>query len=201
MTLDKQFAHMFGAVVPMSQKEIDMINAARADKGLPKLSSQEVKFRKRKLGEFILVDSGSSAQRLDVCLRLIESNKFQLIVIDSLASLLTDVQGETDLQDEPQQSSEAKLISRFCYKYWGRHGRAHGEDEGANWTTVLATYQVRGNRSTAKYKKAWAVGGAHALRHAKAIDLHMENGDRFPSSKEKEQLGKKIKFIVKKGKA
>lgn len=201
MTLDKQFAHMFGAVVPMSQKEVDMINAARVDRGIPKLSPEEVKFRKRKLGEFILVDSGSSAQRLEVCLRLIESNKFQLIIIDSMASLLTEVQEETDLQDEPQQSSEARLITRFCNKYWGKAGRAHGEDEEANWTTILATYQVRGNRSTAKYKKAWAVGGAYALRHAKAIDVHMENGERFPPSKEKEQLGKKVKFAIKKGKA
>jgi len=201
MTLDKQFAHMFGAVVPMSQKEIDMINAARADKGIPALSSEEVKFRKRKLGEFVIVDKGSSAQRLEVCLRLIESNKFQLIIIDSMASLLTEVQEETDLQDEPQQSSEAKLITRFCNKYWGRAGRAHAKDEEANWTTILATYQVRGNRSTAKYKKPWAVGGAYALKHAKAIDLHLENGDRYPTSKEAEQLGKKVKFKVKKGKA
>lgn len=201
MTLDKAFAHMFGAVVPMSNYEIEMINAARLDKGFPPLSEAEVKFRKRKLGEFIIVDNGSSAHRLEVALRLIESNKFQLIVIDSLASLLTEVQEETDLQDEPQQSSEARLITRFCQKYWGRAGRSCGEDEDANWTTVLATYQARGNRSNAKFKKAWAIGGAYALKHAKAIDVHLENGDRYPSDTKQPQMGKKVKFTVKKGKA
>lgn len=201
MTLDKMFAHMFGVVVPMSDYEITMVNAARADKGLKPLTEAEVKFRKRKLGEFVIVDSGTSAQRLEVTLRLIESNKFQLIIIDSLASLLTDVQDETELQDEPQQSSEARLITRFCNKYWGRAGRAHGEDEQANWTTVLTTYQVRGNRSNAKFKKAWAVGGAYALRHAKAIDLHMERGDRYPKDASKPQLGKNVKWHVTKGKA
>ena len=201
MTLDKMFAHMFGVVVPMSKFEIDMVNAARADKGLKPLSKEEVQFRTRKLGEFVIVDRGSSAQRLEVALRLIESNKFQLIIIDSLASLLTEMQDETELQDEPQQSSEARLITRFCQKYWGRAGRSHTEEERANWTTVLATYQVRGNRSTAKFKKAWAVGGAYALRHAKAIDLHMERGERYPADTSKPQRGKKVKWKVAKGKA
>lgn len=201
MTLDKMFAHMFGVVVPMSDYEIDMVNAARADKGLKPLTDTEVKFRKKKMGEFVIVDSGSSAQRLEVTLRLIESNKFQLIVIDSLASLLTEVQEDTELQDEPQQSSEARLITRFCCKYWGKAGRAHSEEEKANWTTILATYQVRGNRSTAKYKKDWAVGGAYALRHAKAIDLHMERGERYPKDPAKPQIGKKVKWKVAKGKA
>lgn len=202
MTLDKSFAHLFGAVVPMSNKEIAMINAARLDKGIPKLSKSEVEFRKKKLGEFLVVDNGSSAQRLEVALDLIESNKFQIVVIDSLASLLTEMQEETNLEDEPQQSSEARLITRFCCKYWGKHGRAYNkETDLANWTTVLATYQVRGNRSPARYKKAWSVGGAYALRHAKAIDLHMENGERIPPDTKKAQTGKVVKFTVKKGKA
>ena len=201
MTLDKMFAHMFGVVVPMSSFEVDMVNAARADKGVPPLSEAEVKFRKRKLGEFVIVDSGSSAQRLEVALSLIESNKFQLVVIDSLASLLTEVADETELQDEPQQSSEARLITRFCQKYWGRAGRAFTGDDAANWTTVLATYQARGNRSTAKFKKSWAIGGAYALRHAKAIDVHMWNGERFPKDMKKPALGKVVKWRIDKGKA
>ena len=200
MTLDKMFAHMFGVVVPMSKFEIEMVNAARVDKSMPPLSKEEAAFRMRKLGEFVIVDSGSSAQRLEVALKLIESNKFQLVVIDSLASLLTEVQEETELQDEPQQSSEARLITRFCNKYWGSARGSHDNDE-ANWTTVLATYQVRGNRSTAKFKKPWAVGGAYALRHAKAIDIHMENGERYPAKFELPQLGKQVKWLIKKGKA
>lgn len=201
MTFDKLFAHMFDVVVPLSQTEIDIINKAQVEKGLPPLGKSEEKFRKKKLGEFLIVDRGSSAQKLEVALRLIESNKFQVVVIDSMTAILPEVQDETDLEDEPQQSSEARLITRFCQKYWGKARISYDPKEKANWTTVLATYQVRGNRSQAKFKKAWAIGGAYALRHAKAIDLQMENGDRYPAKSDSVQLGKKMKFTVKKGKA
>lgn len=201
MSLDKMFAHMFGVAVPMSDFEIDMVNQARKDKSLPPLSKTEVEFRKRKVGDFIVVDQGTTAQRLEVALKLIESNKFQLIVIDSLASLLPDAADQTELQDEPQQSAEARLITRFCQKYWGRSGRAHDKEDSANWTTVLATYQVRANRSMAKFKKAWSVGGAYALRHAKAIDIQMENAGQYPKSGDKATLGKFVKWKLSKGKA
>jgi hypothetical protein len=192
---------MFGVVVPLSDAEIAMMNYARENRSLPPLGINEIKDKKRKLGEFIIVDNGSSEQKLEVALRLIESNKFQLVIIDSLASLLTEVADETDLQDEPQQSSEARLITRFCNKYWGKARKSCQKGDEANWTTVLATYQVRANRSMAMYKKSWTVGGAHALRHAKAIDIHMDKGEREPPDRNKPQIGKKIKWEIAKGKA
>lgn len=201
MSLDKQFAQMFGVRVPMSDFEIEMAQEGRTTQGLPPLTDEEVQRCKESIGDFVLIDSGSSAQRLEVTLKLIESNKFQLIIIDSMASLLTDVQDETDLEDNPQQSSEAALITRFCQKYWGRAGRSFSAEERANWTTVITTYQVRANRSTAKYKKAWSVGGAYALRHAKAIDIVLEQGDRYPADRSKPQVGKDVKWTIAKGKA
>jgi RecA/RadA recombinase len=197
--IDKSFGQLFGAVVPMSDKEIKIENTARKRMGLRKLSPAEIKMRKRSLGEFIIIDKGNTEKRFDALVEMVRSNLFQIIVVDSVAAVLTEVQDSASLEEEPQQSSEARLITRLQQKLWGAYQTPTYGD--VNSTTILVINQARANRSTAKYKKAWKVGGAFALRHGKLTALLLERGSEIPKDKTKTKEGNEIKWNLSKGKA
>lgn len=198
--LDKEFARQFGVVIPMSDMDIELENMARKRDGRQKLSKKEIKKRRQSLGEFIVIDKGSTEKRLQAVVEMVRSNLFQVIVVDSLGALLTEVQDEADLDENPQMSSEARLVTRFQQKLWGAYG---DPDDGGdvNWTSVLAINQVRANMSTAKYKKEWKVAGAHALRHGKLMDVWISKKERIPKDKKKEAEGRVVGWELAKAKA
>jgi len=173
--LDKLFAQMFGVIVPMSNGEIEIENEARKRSGEPRLTKDQVKQLQRSLGTFIVINTGSSAERLEAAQELVRSNDFQIVVIDSIAALLTDQVEETPLGQFAQQSSEATLVTNFQKKLWGAYGEPrHGD---VNWTTILITNQVRDNRNAAAFGRKWTVGGARALKHGKLVDVWMYKGE------------------------
>lgn len=197
--LDKEFARQFGVVIPMSDEDIEYENLARMRDGRKKLTKSEIKKRKQKIGDFVVVDKGSTEKRLQAVVEMVRSNLFQVIVVDSLGALLTEVQDEADLDENPQLSSEARLVTRFQQKLWGAYGESF--DGGVNWTSVLAINQVRANMSTAKYKKEWKVAGAHALRHGKLMDVWVSKKDRIPKDRSKPAEGRVVGWELAKAKA
>lgn len=210
--LDKPFAHMFGVVVPMSDDDVEMENMARKRAGLKALTKKQVARRQRTLGDFVVIEQGTTAERLEAVVRLVKSNLFQIIVLDSIGAILTGAREEKDVGEETQQMAEARLVTQFQQKMWG--ALSPSKKGEPNWTTILVINQVRANKSTSAFARKWAVGGAHALRHGKLGDIVMSRGetikgkkvlssdeDGTPLKTKEVKIGKQVKWEIAKGKA
>jgi len=213
--IDKPFAHMFGVIVPMSDAEIELENLARKRESSPLLTKKQIAKKQRSLGEFLVIDSGTTAKRFESVVHAVKSNLFQVVVIDSMGAILTEQRDEKELGEFAQQSSEAFLVTEFQKKLWGALGDpTHGD---VNLTTILVINQVRANRNASMYGKKWQVGGAHALKHAKLIDLWLDRGEAIQGKRssgsddaeeddggkkgKKVKIGKKVRWEIAKGKA
>jgi RecA/RadA recombinase len=205
--IDKPFAHRFGVVMPFSDEDIRLENMARERYGSPELTDKEIAKLQQSLGNFVIIDTGTTAKRLEAVARAVKSNTFQIIVIDSLGAILTEQREAKELGEFAQQSSEAFLITEFQKKLWGALSAPDRGD--TNLTTILAINQVRANRNATAFGKKWVVGGAYALKHAKLIDVWLDRGEAIKGkqkSKEGEKgkevkLGKKVRWQIAKGKA
>lgn len=213
--LDKPFAQLFGVVVPLSDDEIELENRARRKDGRGKLSKAQIADMQRELGTFMIIETGTSAKRLEAAVGLVETNLFQLIVVDSVAAILTEARDAKQLDEEPQQSSEARLVTEFQKKLWGAYTPVDGIP---NWTTMLVINQVRANRTQFGHAREWKVGGANALKHGKLGDVWLLKGEPIMGSKAddgddddddddgkkkggKKRIGKQIRWEIAKGKA
>jgi len=210
--LDKPFAHMFGVTVPMSDEDILMENMARKRAGLPKLTKKQMDRRQRSLGQFVVIEQGSTAERLEAVVRLVRSNLFQIIVLDSIGAILTNTREDKDVGQETQQMAEARLVTQFQQKMWGALSPARNGEP--NWTTILVINQVRANKNASTFGRKWAVGGAHALRHGKLGDIILTRGETIKAKKvisfdedgeplktKEIRTGKQVKWEIAKGKA
>jgi len=207
---DKPHAHICGVKVAMSDYELKLENLSRKKQGRKKLSATDIKRRRQQIGEFLIADEGSTAQRLQACVELVQENLCQIIVIDSLAAFVSEARDDTDLDDEPQQSAEARLATEFQKKLWSAYCNPINGD--INLTTVLAINQVRANRTKrSPFDRAWTVPGAYAIRHGKLVDVVLQPGtgiymtpggkETARADKKNTKIGKQVKWSIAKGKA
>lgn len=207
---DKRHARINGVVVPSSDYEIRLENLYRKKQGWSPLTKEQIAKRKIELGEFVIADEGSSAEKLQAAVELVRENRCQVIVVDSVAAVVSHEREKTDLDDEPQQSAEARLITEFQKKLW--HGFGNSYDDELNLTTMLIINQVRAKRNRrSMFDRAWDVGGAYAVKHGKLIDIWLKPGNRIwrtPTGKESRKksenyvlVGKDVGWMVEKGKA
>lgn len=208
--LDKDHAHKNGVQVAMSMYELKLENMSRKKQGRKPLTKTEITRKQRQVGEFLIGDEGSTAERLQAAVELVQDNRCQIIVIDSLAALVSKAREDTDLDDEPQQSAEARLATEFQKKLWAAY--CNPENGDINLTTVLAINQVRANRKKrSPFDSDWVVPGAYAIRHGKLVDVVVKHGQGIfvtPTGKEtakgdkaNEKIGKQMKWQIAKGKA
>jgi len=214
--VDKPFGHMFGAVCPMSDAEIDLENRARKRDNRKQLTKKQADRMQRELGSFVVLDEGTTANRFEALVELVKTNQFQIAVVDSIAAILTDQRDETPLGQFAQQSSEAFLVTEFQKKLWGALGAPYDPDGNnqPNWTTLLLINQVRAARgATGPFARKWKVGGAHALKHGKLLDILLTRGKPLEGKRvigvdaegeektKKVKIGKEVNWEITKAKA
>lgn len=213
LAFDKPFAHRFDVAVPMSDMEIALEEQARKERGFPPFTQLEIENRKRQVGTFVVIDYGSTAKRLEAVVELVKSNMFQIIVIDSVAAILTDKREDTPLDEFAQQSSEAFLLTEFQKKLWGAY--TPSASGVPNYTTLIEINQARAKRNLkGPFDRKWEVGGAYALKHAKLGDILLTRGEQIKASvadasdpddlnpkKKSTIIGKNVKWEIAKGKA
>jgi RecA/RadA recombinase len=155
-------------------------------------------------GNFLFVDLASEDSdkpaevMLDVMLEIVKSQKFQLLVINELGSGETRDNVVKGLGEDAKIATWASLLSNFCRKFYSAM-RVPGEDGTPNGTCVVMINPVRANMNahSAKYNPYTQPGG-YALKHAKAVDIHLRPGAFIKKGKEK--VGKDIKWKISKGK-
>ena len=157
------------------------------------------------VGNLMFIDIGSeeameqpAESLLTAMLDLIRSNKFQLMVINELGSGETKDNVKKGLHEDAKIATWASLMSTFCQKFYSAM-RAPDEDNNPNKTCVLMINPVRANidARSAKYFP-YSQGGGYALKHAKAVDLHLRVGSTVKTGGVK--VGKEIKWKISKGK-
>lgn len=199
---DKEHARINGVIVPSSMADIKLENLERVKRGYQPLNDDQIARRQIECGEFIIADEGSTEERLQACLDLIADNQCQLVVLDSIASVVSHYRVDTDLNEEPRQAATAWLLTEFQRMLWHHFGNpAYGS---MNMTTMLIINQVRANRNKrGPFDREWVSQGAYAIRHGKLLDITMAPGRRIPEkpTKSKPRVGKWVRWEVTKGKA
>jgi RecA/RadA recombinase len=157
------------------------------------------------VGNLMFIDVGNeealdqpAESLLTAMLDLIRANKFQLMIINELGSGETKDNVKKKLHEDARIATWASLMATFCQKFYSAMRKI--EDDGTpNKTCVIMINPVRANidARTAKYFP-YSQGGGYALKHAKAVDLHLRVGSTIKSGGEK--IGKEIKWKISKGK-
>lgn len=198
--LDKQHARINDVVIPSSDYDMDMENLERYERGLPDLTEDEITARQHAVGEFLVIDEGTTEQRLQAVIDLVAQNVCQVIVVDSIAAAVSKYRVDVSLEDEPKQSAEAGMLTDFQRMLWNMF--ASPQQGRMNTTSLIITNQVRADRSAkpGPFRREWKVGGPFAIRHGKLVDITLTKGRRIPE-KGHPKKGKWVHWEVTKGKA
>lgn len=198
--IDKKFARKAGVRIAHDKYEIDAEQLYLRQRGLEPLSKEEIAEKRCQLGEFVIV-RGEAGDVMEGILKLVESNEFQIIGIDSWETILPNVEVDKLLSNDPKVAARAALQSRFVGKLHYFLNRK-SNDGRENETTLIATGQVRDVVQTKKvfFAKEFENKTARAVRHAKLVDINLKSGSAIRKS-DGTKIGKTIKWEVTKGKA
>lgn len=85
----------------------------------------------------------------------------------------------------------------YCPCGWKGHDPYMEENE----TTIIGIRQVRANlHKMGMHSRDWKVGGSHALKHGKLVDIQLRPGEQL-KDKQGNRIGKEINWEITKGKA
>lgn len=170
---DLKFMRMCGCQIAMTDDEL---RQAGVD---PSIATPEQ--RGRDVGNLLFVDLGSIAAMenpsetlLTAVVKLVRSNRFQVGVINELGSGETKASVKKGLQDDAKVATWAGLMTTFIQKFYTAM-RMPGDD--MNETTLFMILPVRANLdSFSSSFTPHSQPSGYALKHAKAVDLHIKSG-------------------------
>lgn len=205
MRFDKHFAKwQCGVKVALGDDEIAWLEHCNRQNGLPPFTPEQLVWLREQMGVFQEVIMATAEQVLEAAVQLVESNLYQVVLIDSFGALLTKAEAEAEkgLEDK-HRGGAAMVVTQFMHRL---HAALNLPDKhgNPNTTTVIGINQYRDNVGGGLYGPKMQIAGGYALRHGKLVDLHLEQGSKnvkeLPGG-EKVVLGKEIRWELIKGKA
>jgi RecA/RadA recombinase len=195
---DKEFMRMAGVQLGRSDEELLALGISPAE------ATEEQKGGS--VGNLLFIDLAETKSAieqpaetlLNTVLRLVKSNKFQLGVVNELGSGETRDNVIKDLGKDPKVATWATLMTQFCQKFYSTI-RQPDSDGNVNKTCMFMINPVRANMNmmTSKFNP-FTQGGGHALKHAKAVDIHLRPAGFIRKNNDK--VGKEIAWKISKGK-
>lgn len=185
---DKSFAKNLNFQIAFSDKEIDNLKQAyKRD-----LTEEELLYLKKEIGKVYYIQYPTAEALLQAALGLIESNKFHVIVIDSLAAMETEAESEKTL-DEFSRGGVSKTLSMFFKKLCSLHFD----------TSIIMINQLRDNMDAGLYGKKYVIPGGRALKHGNFLTIVLSSGERLKETINNKEVmyGKETHFVIDKGKA
>jgi RecA/RadA recombinase len=184
---------------------VPQLQQMRIERGLTPLTEEELAILSEQVGELLIVQAHTGEEALAVVLKSVESNRFGLIVVDSLSNLIPSANAIKDLDEENKRAAHASMITDFV-KHLTPYLNKFGE---SNYTTLIGIAQARANSAKAtagpkaKYMKDWDIPIAWAWKHAVLQNIIVWNGERLEKThhKVKYPVGKAVHWQIKKGKA
>lgn len=204
---DKPFMRDFcGLQIAFSEAEVEAYDEAGIAVGKPALTAERRKELKTQVGEILIIDGVIAETAFDAIMTLVESNRCQMVIINSIGSLQTDAKEAADsFSDFPQQSNEAMLINKFIPKL---ANVLNNDRNGRNETSLFIVNQMRSKRDAQPVRGRPAVekdkyepgSKSWALKHGKAIELALHKGPVHRDAADNSVAGRKIRWEITKGK-
>ncbi len=198
MHYDKPFAKSCGVRVALSQTDVDMWNQYNKANSLAPIDPI---FAKDQVGQFYESVHANAEGLLEAAAQQVESNLFQVVLIDSLGALMTEGEAEEGIEKRHYGGASVP-ITQFMHRIHAafnlpdRRGRP-------NTTTIIGINQKRDNVGGGLYAPEWKIPGGMALKHGKTISLFINAGKHhvIDVGSRKEVVGKEVHWKMLKGKA
>ena len=168
---DKPFWKNLGFKVAFSDEEI-----ATGEKALKrKYTPEELAYLKEQTGQVIHAKCMNAETMLNTALQLIETGIFQLVVIDSVGSMMSQQLDEKEF-GEKTYGGNSTAIQEFVNRF----------TQLKTNTTVIMINQVRDNMKagSSPYAEEFRVLGGNALKHGKFLGIWLTKGAKI-----KEKIG------------
>lgn len=202
---DKWFAKRFcGLRIKYSEEEIALLQRINREQGRPDFTNENLAWFRDQVGYFTEAVGSTAEEILEIACQQVESNLFQVLLIDSFGALLTKAEAEAeDGLDQKHYGGAANVITAFMHRL---HAALNLPDKYGrpNTTTVIGINQYRDNVGRDAQYRPMKVAGGNALAHGKLLDIHIEQGAKIwhqLSGKDRVQVGKEINWEILKGKA
>lgn len=209
---DKRFMKdLCGLKIAFTPEELDEIDRARFKNGIHPLTEAEREHYLEQVGNIVLCDSLTAEHGLDFIMDSIDTNAFQMVIVNSIGFLQTEAkEGTESLAEFAQQSNEAILISKFTPRC-ALHLNRLDEHDDRNETSVVLVNQVRAKREqtrgrpgvpTPEKSKYTSASNAHALKHGKALEIMLHKGKKHfnDSTRPPTLIGRSVDWEFTKGK-
>lgn len=203
MPWDKIFAKWWcGVKVAFSDLEIERLMKYNEVWG-QEVYKRDDPFFKEQVGTVHEARAATAEHLLEAACKMVESNLYQVILIDSFGALLTTAEAEADegIMDK-HRGGASMVITQFMHRL---HAALNMPDSTGkqNTTTVLGINQYRDNVTAGLYGNPMKQAGGWALRHGKLVDLFLQQGKKhtIQVGPDKVIVGKEISWELLKGKA
>lgn len=162
---DKSFWKNLGFKVAFSDEEISLGERALKRKYTP----EEYAYLKEQVGEVVHAKCLNAEDMLETALKCIESGIFQVVVIDSVGSMMSEQQDQKDF-GEKTYGGNSTAIQEFVNRF----------TQLKTNTTVIMINQVRDNMNrTSPYAEEFRVLGGNALKHGKFVSIWLSKGGKI----------------------
>lgn len=204
MPWDKDFAKRWCDVrVAFNDLEIARLQKLNLEHGHPDFTPENIAWLKDQIGWVQEVMAATAEDLLETACQMVESNLYQIVLIDSFGALLTKAEAEADegIADK-HRGGAAMTITQFMHRL---HAALNMPDANGrqNTTTVIGINQYRDNMNAGLYGNPLKEAGGWSLKHGKLVDLLLSKGKKLSVKigDEYKTLGKEINWEIIKGKA
>lgn len=198
---DLEFARQIcGVSLPHSEAEVSRYAELIRDIEGRSITDEEIANLKSGIGEiyFIQVEDleHPAEAMMTAVLDIVKTAEFQLIIIDETNMAETQHGAGRTLEEADKVADQAGLLTRFFKKYFNAINQRSASGK-PNETTILEILEVR-SKISALSKGGYSQGGGNAMKHAKAVDLHLSSWQDYKVGDK--VLGKEIEWYIDKGK-
>ncbi len=137
----------------------------------------------------IIVRPDSAEDAFMVAETALDSEEFELIVIDSIGAMASRAEKKVTF-DKDTMGQLPKLVGRFI--------KRNMYDIRTKNIAILVVNQVRDNVGVFSRVKSYKMPGGHQLQHEAAVIVQLSRGENLMRGKEK--VGILVKFVIKKNK-
>lgn len=199
---DVGFARSAGFCMAYSEEKIKELEGIRVNKGLPKFTAEERADLRMQIGEVLFLHGSTGGDMLQSTIEVLTDmgSACQLILIDSLGSLLTPDQDKGKVSDR-QYGGSSGIITTWQTKVQPLY--INDQPDGSCLeTTILGINQVRALIGGPSPNMTRPAAGAKSWEHAQLNSIELKRGEPlWADTKHTKQAGHIVKWSIKKGKA
>jgi len=199
---DIGFMRMSGFCVAYSEQQISEYENIRVSNGFLPFTEEEKADLRYQIGQVFFLGGTTGGDMLESTLEVADQlgSTCQLMIVDSLGSLLTPEQDEKSVSDKHYGGSSG-IITLWQTKMQPKYINDLA-DGSLLQTTILGINQVRAMIGGPVAGATRAAAGAKSWEHAQLVNVEFKTGEPlWKDTKHTDQSGKIVKWGIKKGKA